>query len=334
MIKMEEILWQRSLEEDKRELNEWKATITRAQEKGDGCFDYSDEEDYDMTDFDCNIIYTDLLMQNVERGIYTYTDLEAEEIFDDAFIVGTARRICQIARNPRKTKKVPLHYGGRMMKQTVPLTMAEAQKLDQARHSYDYNLRRQWRNLQKIEEVPGYLKGREKARAIELAVWQASKGHEVRPREDCLPGETSADAKRRRLLEMIKGVPENFQKIYGLKKNWIHALQQQLPIGEFCYGEDQERSYSHYSQEDQSQVDYEDSTSEESEGQQEMPSASMMAPMSADYRTVNLPQYRGTRYYDNSYYHQYDDEEYNNYNHAPTTGNYTVGGSSSSGANS
>ena len=134
-------------------------------------------------------------------------------------------------------------------------------------------------------------------------------------------------------MKMIKGVPENLQQLYGLKKNWIHALQQQLPIGEFCYEEDPERSYSYYSQEDQSQVDYEDSTSEESEGQQEMPSASAMAPMSADYRTVDLPQYRRTSYYDNSYYHQYDEEAYDDYNYTLATGSYTVGGSSSSGAN-
>ena len=148
-------------------------------------------------------------------------------------------------------------------------------------------------------------------------------------------------------MNMIKGVPENLKQLYGIKKNWIHALQQQLPIGEFCYGDDPERSYSYYSQEDQSQFDYEDSTSEESEEEREMqenaetygveqegPPTAAMAPMSADYRTVDLePQYRRTNYYDNSYYHQYDEEAYDDYNYTLTTGSYTVGGSSSSGAN-
>ena len=219
-----------------------------------------------------------------------------------------------------------------MVKQTVPLTKVEAQRLDQERHAYDYRLRRQWRNLQKVEEVPGYLTGKEKARAIELAIWQASKGYAIRSREHCLPGESSADAKRRRLLKMIKGVPEQIRKLYGLKKNWIHTLQQQLlPVGEFCYGENDERSESYYSQGNQSQADYEDSTSEESE--EHMPSASMMAPMSADYRNVNLPQRRRTAYHVDNYYDRCDDDEHDDHNYTPTTGRYTVGGSSSSGAN-
>ena len=86
---------QRALAEIEREISDRNASIDLAREDGDGCFDYSDEEGHKLEDFDCNIIYTDLLLQNARRGIFTYTDLEAEEIFDDAFIVGTARRICQ-----------------------------------------------------------------------------------------------------------------------------------------------------------------------------------------------------------------------------------------------
>jgi len=336
LIKVEGLLRKRALAKREKEISNQEASIDLAREEGNGCFDYSDEEGHELEDFDCNIIYADMLLQNARRGIFTYTDQEAKEILDDAFIVGTARRTCQIARNPRKVKKMLIHYGGRMVKQTVPLTKVEAQRLDQERHAYDYRLRRQWRSLQKAEEVPGYLTGKEKARAIELAIWQASKGYAIRPREQCLPGESSADAKRRRLLKMIKGVPEKFRKLYGLKKNWIHTLQQTLtqrllPVGEFRYGENDERSESYYSQGNQSQEDYEDSTSEESE--EHMPPAPTMAPTSADYRNANLPQRRRVTYHEDNYYDQYANDGRGGYNYTPTTGRYTVGGSSSSGAN-
>lgn len=245
MTKVEEILKGRALDELRDDLSGCTEKIDLAREKGDGCFDYSDEEGYNIEDFDCNHIYTELLMQDLNRGIHTYTDREAKEILDDAFIVGTARRICQIARNPRRKKEVMLHDAGRTVSQTVGLTKVEGQRLDQARHSYDYKLRQQWRILQKIEDVPGYLKPGDKARAINLAVWQAAKGYDIRPRETCLPGESNDDAKRRRLMKMIKGVPDNLKKRYGIKKNWVHALQQQLPIGEFCYEDDLEHSYSY-----------------------------------------------------------------------------------------
>ena len=79
LIKVEGLLRKRALAEGEREISDQNASIDLAREDGNGCFDYSDEEGHKLEDFDCNIIYADMLLQNARRGIFTYTDQEAKK---------------------------------------------------------------------------------------------------------------------------------------------------------------------------------------------------------------------------------------------------------------
>ena len=152
---------------------------------------------------------------------------------DETYILGAARRACQIVRLPHTHDKVKLHDGGRMVDVMVEMSETEKGNNDQARHVHDCKLRHKWHGLQRVEDTPGYLTGEAKAQAIIAAIGQASKGERIRPRENNEEGESDRDARRRRLMKEVGEVPPALKERYGTTKHFRHCRENDYVMGQF-----------------------------------------------------------------------------------------------------